>query len=82
MTMIVHRVYKGHTIGEVHIASLAVEVDDDTNDPVQRFEGTMIIPFKNENLYAEVNKGDGHGPKVRYCGVAISITFLTVHIHR
>lgn len=63
------RVYKGHTIGEVHIAALAVDdedVEDEAEGQVERFEGTMVIPFKNENLYAEVDKGDGKGPKVRF----------------
>ncbi|EIM84142.1 DUF917-domain-containing protein [Stereum hirsutum FP-91666 SS1] len=57
----------GHTIGEVHIAALAVDdedVDDEVEGQVQRFEGTTVIPFKNENLYAEVDQGDGSGKKI------------------
>lgn len=51
----------------MHIAALAVDdegLEDEAEGHVMRFEGTMTIPFKNENLYAEVDKGDGGGPKV------------------
>lgn len=73
------RVYKGHTIGEVHIAALAVDdedVEDEAEGQVQRFEGTMVIPFKNENLYAEVDKGDGSGPKV--CGLSFFFAYFFI----
>lgn len=76
------RVYKGHTIGEVHIAALAVDdedVEDEAEGQVQRFEGTMVIPFKNENLYAEVDKGDGSGKKVRGLSLFLS-TFPPPHL--
>ncbi|KAG2059779.1 hydantoinase [Suillus hirtellus] len=61
ITDVRRRVYKGHTIGEVVITALTVDddVDDDDPDcPMERFTGTLIIPFKNENLYAEHTADD------------------------
>ncbi|KAG2143055.1 hydantoinase [Suillus clintonianus] len=54
------RLFKGHTLGEVVITALAVDDvdDDDPNRPVERFTGTLTIPFKNENLYAEHTADD------------------------
>ena len=55
------RLYKGHTIGEVVIAALSADegVEDDSDKPKEKFHGTLIIPFKNENLYAEHTAPDG-----------------------
>lgn len=55
------RLYKGHTIGEVVIAALSADEDarDDSNKPEAMFNGTLTIPFKNENLYAEHTAQDG-----------------------
>jgi DUF917 family protein len=53
--------YKGHTIGELIITALTVDDDvddDDPNHPMERFTGTLTIPFKNENLYAEHTTDD------------------------
>jgi len=53
--------YKGHTIGEVVITALTVDDDvddDDPNHPMERFTGTLTMPFKNENLYAEHTTDD------------------------
>ncbi|KAG1877100.1 hydantoinase [Suillus tomentosus] len=61
ITDVRRRVYKGHTIGEVVITALTVDDDvddDDPNCPMERFTGTLLIPFKNENLYAEHTADD------------------------
>jgi hypothetical protein len=53
--------YKGHTIGELIITALTVDDDvddDDPNHPMERFTGTLTIPFKNENLYVEHTADD------------------------
>ena len=54
------RMYKGHTVGEVVIQALArdEEEEDDPEYPKEHFEGSLAIPFKNENLYAEHRLGD------------------------
>jgi len=61
ITDVRRRVYKGHTIGEIVITALALDddVDDDPDDPTERFIGKLTIPFKNENLYAEHAADDG-----------------------
>ena len=53
--------YKGHTIGEVVIAALSADEDvgDDPDKPEAKFTGTLTIPFKNENLFAEHTSPDG-----------------------
>ena len=55
------RLYKGHTIGEVVIAAHSADEDagDDSAKPEARFNGTLTIPFKNENLFAEHTTQDG-----------------------
>ncbi|KAH0826673.1 hydantoinase [Lanmaoa asiatica] len=55
------RLYKGHTIGEVAIAALSADEDarDGSDKPEETFDGTLTIPFKNENLYAEHTAQDG-----------------------
>ncbi|KAG2041137.1 hydantoinase [Suillus americanus] len=61
ITDVGRRLYKGHTIGEVIITALTVDddIDDDDPDrPMERFTGTLTIPFKNENLYAEHTADD------------------------
>lgn len=55
--------YKGHTIGEVVIAAHSADEDvvgDDADKPEAKFSGTLTIPFKNENLFAEHTTPDGH----------------------
>lgn len=66
--LICDSVYKGHTIGEVVITALTVDddVDDDPDCPMERFTGTLTIPFKNENLYAE-HTADDAITTVRVC---------------
>lgn len=60
ITDVRRRLYKGHTIGEVVITALTVDddVDDDPDHPIEHFAGTLTIPFKNENLYAEHTADD------------------------
>ncbi|KAF8438026.1 hydantoinase [Boletus edulis BED1] len=55
------RLYKGHTIGEVVIAPLSAdeEVQDNSDRPEAKFDGTLTVPFKNENLFAEHTSPDG-----------------------
>lgn len=55
------RLYKGHTIGEVVIAAHSADEDagDDSGKHEARFNGTLTIPFKNENLFAEHTAQDG-----------------------
>ncbi|EIW78714.1 hydantoinase [Coniophora puteana RWD-64-598 SS2] len=58
------RLHKGHTIGEVIIHALKTEDTEDETPETERFSGTLKIPFKNENLYAEHDAGNGQPPKV------------------
>ncbi|KZO99531.1 hypothetical protein CALVIDRAFT_495066 [Calocera viscosa TUFC12733] len=56
-------VYKGHTVGRVTIAALQDD-GEPTDGPVEQFQGTLMIPFKNENLYCEHDLKDGSKPTV------------------
>ncbi|EJT98544.1 hypothetical protein DACRYDRAFT_57377 [Dacryopinax primogenitus] len=56
-------VYKGHTVGRVTIAVLQDHAEP-TDGPVEQFQGTLMIPFKNENLYCELDLKDGSKPTV------------------
>jgi DUF917 family protein len=56
------RLYKGHSYGTVHIA--AEEDGDESDATVEPAEamasgGSLQIPFKNENLFAEHTAADG-----------------------
>ncbi|KAH7913302.1 hydantoinase, partial [Hygrophoropsis aurantiaca] len=66
ITDVQRRLYKGHTIGRVIITALVVDdgTEEDPDYPVERFSGTLAIPFKNENLYAEHDASDGNAPKI------------------
>ncbi|KII93913.1 hypothetical protein PLICRDRAFT_102080 [Plicaturopsis crispa FD-325 SS-3] len=66
ITDVQRRVYKGHTIGSVHISALAPddEDDEDPEHPIEHFSGDLVIPFKNENLYAEHFPGGDASSKV------------------
>ncbi|KAH7926166.1 hydantoinase [Leucogyrophana mollusca] len=65
ITDVQRRVYKGHTVGKVIITALAVDdVEEDPENPVERFSGTLTIPFKNENLYAEHDAGNAGPAKI------------------
>ncbi|GBE85493.1 hypothetical protein SCP_0800100 [Sparassis crispa] len=66
ITDVQRTVYKGHTIGSVHIDAFAVDDDleEDPEYPTERFSGSLVIPFKNENLYAEYHPGDGAPSKI------------------
>ncbi|KAF8839162.1 putative hydantoinase [Paxillus ammoniavirescens] len=59
ITDVRRRLHKGHTIGEVVITALSSGEDTDDDNPKERFSGTLVIPFKNENLYAEHTTQDG-----------------------
>ncbi|KAH7886988.1 hydantoinase [Phlebopus sp. FC_14] len=61
ITDVRRRLHKGHTIGEVVITALALDedVEQDPERPVEKFSGKLVIPFKNENLYAEHTADDG-----------------------
>ncbi|KAF9225738.1 hydantoinase [Gyrodon lividus] len=61
ITDVRRRLHKGHTIGEVMITALSSDedIDDDPDKAKERFFGTLVIPFKNENLYAEHTSRDG-----------------------
>jgi DUF917 family protein len=48
ITALGRHIYKGHTYGEITITALAP--DEEEEGEGERFEGTMKIPFKNENL--------------------------------
>ncbi|KXT16246.1 hypothetical protein AC579_6941 [Pseudocercospora musae] len=59
------RLFKGHSYGTITIASLSANEDDDSADlkaqrlPAVKETGTLTIPFKNENIYAEHIDDDG-----------------------
>ncbi|KAI9742120.1 MAG: hypothetical protein M1834_000510 [Cirrosporium novae-zelandiae] len=55
------RLFKGHSYGEIIIGGLATEEEDGPADmmPAVATGGTMKVPFKNENLYAEHTSEDG-----------------------
>ena len=57
------RLFKGHSYGEVHIASTTSEDDDGeqtlAQSPAVAIGGTLKIPFKNESLFAEHTAEDG-----------------------
>ncbi|KXT05185.1 hypothetical protein AC578_8411 [Pseudocercospora eumusae] len=59
------RLFKGHSYGTITITSLSASEDDDSADlkaqrlPAVKETGTLTIPFKNENIYAEHVDDDG-----------------------
>ncbi|KAJ9133670.1 Hydantoin utilization protein A [Pleurostoma richardsiae] len=59
------RLFKGHSYGTVHIASSGCgDGDEEDEDPGERVAplvsgGTLKIPFKNENIFAEHTAEDG-----------------------
>lgn len=58
ITDVRRRLHKGHTIGEVVITALSYEKDD-SSEAIEKFTGSLVVPFKNENLYAEHTSKDG-----------------------
>ncbi|EOD51181.1 putative hydantoinase protein [Neofusicoccum parvum UCRNP2] len=71
------RLFKGHSYGEITIASMpADEEDEGAKDamPAVASGGTLKIPFKNENLYAE-HTTEG-GEKSMVCTVPDLIAVL------
>lgn len=55
----VSRLHKGHTIGEVVITALSPDEDDPLSGSADEFKGKLVVPFKNENLYAEQTSEQG-----------------------
>lgn len=57
------RLVKGHSHGVVHIAAFGDDDQDDDRSAIKMKSvasgGTMKIPFKNENIYAEHTHQDG-----------------------
>jgi DUF917 family protein len=57
------RLFKGHSYGSITVAGLSSEEDESANDtnrmPAVVTGGTLTIPFKNENIYAEHTTDDG-----------------------
>ncbi|KAG9696079.1 beta subunit of N-methylhydantoinase A/acetone carboxylase, partial [Aureobasidium melanogenum] len=62
ITQVERRVYKGHSHGSITISG--TEEDEESaatvnRMPAMRVGGTLKIPFKNENIYAEYTSGSG-----------------------
>lgn len=74
------RVYKGHTIGEVVIVGLPPESDTEEEKEEDTFTGTLVIPFKNENIYAQHTSTAGH-TTVRPSSVFRSCSHTHTHTH-
>jgi len=58
------KLFKGHSYGLITIAALAASEDESTEDqkarlPAIKTSGTLTIPFKNENIYAEHTSEEG-----------------------
>ncbi|WWC72806.1 uncharacterized protein I206_106770 [Kwoniella pini CBS 10737] len=55
ITEVDRKMYKGHTVGELVIQALKAdeEEEEDPENPKEKFEGIMRIPFKNENLMCQ-----------------------------
>ncbi|KAK4895255.1 hypothetical protein LTR27_006598 [Elasticomyces elasticus] len=58
------RLFKGHSYGSITIAGLAPSEEESSDDSISRLPavatgGTLTIPFKNENIYAEHTADDG-----------------------
>ena len=57
------RLFKGHSYGSITVAGLSSEEDESADNadrmPAVVTGGTLKIPFKNENIYAEHTADDG-----------------------
>jgi DUF917 family protein len=57
------RLFKGHSYGSITVAGLSSEEDENAENtdrmPAVVSGGTLTIPFKNENIYAEHTAEDG-----------------------
>ncbi|KAK7954155.1 hypothetical protein PG996_015040 [Apiospora saccharicola] len=59
------RLFKGHSLGSITIAGLSTSEEENSSAGPQGFMpavktgGTLMIPFKNENLFAEHTAEDG-----------------------
>lgn len=74
--------FKGHSYGTITISSLSPSEDDDSADlkakrlPAVKESGTLIIPFKNENIYAEHVDEENGGKKTIIASVPDLICVL------
>jgi DUF917 family protein len=59
------RLFKGHSYGSITLASLSTDEEEDSSSsqasrmPARASAGTLKIPFKNENIYAEHTSEEG-----------------------
>lgn len=56
------RLFKGHSYGSITVAALSTDEEEETSSkriPSVVSTGTIKIPFKNENIYAEHTAEDG-----------------------
>ncbi len=57
------RLFKGHSYGSITVSGLSTDEDESADDqdrmPAVTTGGTLTVPFKNENLYAEHIADDG-----------------------
>lgn len=76
------RLFKGHSYGSITIASLSPDEEEDSSTslasrmPARASGGTLTIPFKNENIYAEHTTDSG--AKSIICSVPDLICVLDV----
>ncbi|KAG9958941.1 beta subunit of N-methylhydantoinase A/acetone carboxylase, partial [Aureobasidium melanogenum] len=62
ITQVERRVYKGHSHGSITISGIEEDEESAANAdrmPAMRVGGTLKIPFKNENIYAEHTSDSG-----------------------
>lgn len=62
ITQVERRVYKGHSHGSITIGGTEEDEESAANAnrmPAMRVGGTLKIPFKNENIYAEYTSDSG-----------------------
>ncbi|KIM59644.1 hypothetical protein SCLCIDRAFT_27186 [Scleroderma citrinum Foug A] len=71
ITDVRRQLYKGHTIGEVVITALPPDEDYPPPGSMDEFTGKIIIPFKNENLYAEHTSEQGQKTAYAQTGSAL-----------
>ena len=56
------RLFKGHSYGSITVAALSTDEEEEASSkrmPAVVSTGTVKIPFKNENIYAEHIAEDG-----------------------
>ena len=81
--MVVQEVRKGFTWGQVTIAPLLEEEEEDVTSAPDftlpaKPDDHLVIPFQNENLYAYIESPSGEKKVLqRLCGAAQCVTVLT-----